>query len=268
MRVLTWNVRRATANSPVWTMLLEIAPDIALLQEVGEFPREITSRFDVKFEYAIRKTGEPQNFGTAVLVRGNIAEDIKLVSEYSWVNEEISFFSGNLVSCVVATENDTPINVISVYSPAWPVDRKRLFGIDVSSVKLDNSPDVWCTEILWSALNKTMPFTTDQWIIGGDFNNSETFDYMWKNGPHGNKEFLDRMGYLGLTECLRSHNGQLTPTFKNASNGKIIHQLDHLFVTDGLNTALERCFTKDKSTVFDESLSDHLPIIGIFKTTL
>ena len=105
-------------------------------------------------------------------------------------------------------------------------------------------------------------------LVGGDFNSSETFDYMWKNGPSGNKEVLDRMESLGLTECLKSHNGQLTPTFKNPSNGKIIHQLDHLFVTDGLNTALERCFTKDKSTVFDESLSDHLPIIGIFKTTL
>ena len=268
MRVLTWNVRRATSQSLVWEMLLDIAPDIALLQEVGGFTKKIQDQYEICFQTAIGKTGRPQKFGTPVLVKGNIVEDIKLVSEYSWVNDEISFFSGNLVGCIVSTKNDAPKNVISVYSPAWPVDKKRLFGIDVSPVKLDNNPDVWCTEILWSALTKTMPLTTNQWIIGGDFNSSETFDYMWKNGPSGNKEVLDRMESLGLTECLKSHNGQLTPTFKNPSNGKIIHQLDHLFVTGGLNTALERCFTKDKSTVFDESLSDHLPIIGIFKTTL
>ena len=40
------------------------------------------------------------------------------------------------------------------------------------------------------------------------------------------------MNALGLTECLRAHNGQLTPTFKNSRRGKIIHQLDHLFVSD------------------------------------
>ena len=86
MRVVTWNVRRATANSPVWTMLLEIAPDTALLQEVGEFPREMTLGFDVRLEYAIKKTDHPQKFGTAVLVRGQIIEELCLVSEHDWVN--------------------------------------------------------------------------------------------------------------------------------------------------------------------------------------
>ncbi len=264
MRVMTWNVRRATAESPVWTTLLEIAPDIALLQEVGGFPPEVASKFDVRFEYAIGKTGRPQKFGTAVLVRGKITGELRLVSEHDWVNREINFFSGNLVGCVAAPEGCSPKNVISVYSPAWPVDKSRLIGIDVSPVKLQNNPDVWCTEILWSGLTKTMPFSDGQWVVGGDFNSSETFDFLWAGGPHGNKEILDRMNDLGLTECLKSYNGELIPTFRNSSNGKIIHQLDHLFVTDGLSSTLEGCITGDASDVFDKSLSDHLPVIGDF----
>ena len=142
MRILTWNVCRATSQNLVWKMLLEIAPDIALLQEVGGFSKKVQDQYKIRFQTAMGKTGRPQQFGTGVLVRGNIVDGIKLVSEYSWVNEEISFFSRNLVGCVVAPENDAPKNMISVYSPAWPVDKKRLSGIDVSSVKLDNSPDV------------------------------------------------------------------------------------------------------------------------------
>ncbi len=37
---------------------------------------------------------------------------------------------------------------------------------------------------------------------------------------------------LGMTECLRFHNGRCTPTFKNPRDGEIIHQLDHLFVSE------------------------------------
>ena len=264
MRIVTWNVRRATSQSPIWSMLLEIAPDIALLQEVGEFPEEVTSQFDTRFEPATRKDGKPQKFGTAVLVQGRIVRDLRLISEYDWVNDELSFFAGNLISCIVLPDNQTPKNVISVYSPAWPVDKDRLANIDVSSVKLENNPDVWCTEILWSGLRGTMPLSDDQWIVGGDFNSSETFDYLWKGGPRGNREILERMNDLGLTECLRGYNGELIPTFRNPRNGKIIHQLDHLFISDGLSSSLERCVAGDSSRVFGESLSDHLPIIGDF----
>ena len=109
-----------------------------------------------------------------------------------------------------------------------------------------------------------MPLSDDQWIVGGDFNSSETFDYLWKGGPHGNREILERMNDLGLTECLKGYNGELIPTFRNPRNGKIIHQLDHLFISDGLRSSLERCVTGDASRVFGESLSDHLPVIGDF----
>ena len=92
MRVITWNVRRAKADDVAWEMLLDMEPDIALLQEVSIFPPTITSSFDVKFESAVGKTGKPQKFGTAVLVRGKIIDDLQLSSAYDWVNSELNFF--------------------------------------------------------------------------------------------------------------------------------------------------------------------------------
>ena len=110
------------------------------------------------------------------------------------------------------------------------------------------------------------------WIVGGDFNSSETFDKEWqiKNNisydlqSHGNKEILDRMVNLGFTECLRKYNNdKIIPTFKH-SKGEIAHQMDHLFVTERLITKLINCTVGDQTIVFDK-LSDHLPIIADFK---
>jgi len=72
------------------------------------------------------------------------------------------------------------------------------------------------------------------------------------------------MNAIGLTECLRTHNGQLTPTFKNPRRGKIIHQLDHLFVNENCKPLLEQCVTGETSRVFGDSINDHLPVIGDF----
>ena len=52
MRIVTWNVRNATAKSAAWPLLIGLSPDIALLQEVRGFSEEIEAQFDIKFEYA------------------------------------------------------------------------------------------------------------------------------------------------------------------------------------------------------------------------
>jgi len=80
-----------------------------------------------------------------------------------------------------------------------------LKGVDVSPVKLKLNPKVWPTEIIWSALKNTIS-NNEEWIVGGDYNISETFDKEWqdRNGvkfairSSGNKEILDRMYEVGL----------------------------------------------------------------------
>lgn len=267
MRVVSWNVRGANQNSLVWATLLDLKPDVALLQEVGEIPTNVMDEFEVKSERATRKTGGLQRFSTAVLVKGKIIDDLSLSSEYIWVNRELQYFKGNFVSCVAQPFGEKALNIVSVYSPAWPVDEKRLKGMDVSSVKLTFNDLVWPTEIIWSALSK-MVTAEESWIVGGDYNASETFDTFWAGGPRGNKEIIDRMYALGFKECLREHNGRLIPTFKNAQNGKILHQIDHLFVTAHIYSRLHKCAVGDQSKVFGRALSDHLPIVADFNVAV
>lgn len=263
MRVITWNMRRATETSIAWKILADINPDVALLQEVSSIPKNIKELFKngIKFNKAIGKTGKLQQFSTAIFVKGKIINELPLSSKYNWVNRELEYFAGNLVSCVVQPTGYSKLNIISVYSPAWPIDTSKYFDIDITTVKLKTNPKLWVTEILWSAL-KNANLKDTPWIVGGDLNSSETFDLTFSSG---NREILDRMEALGFSECLQKHNGKLTPTFRNPRDGKIIHQIDHLFVTNLLFSTLKNCSTGNASTIFGSSVSDHLPIIADFE---
>jgi len=84
-------------------------------------------------------------------------------------------------------------------------------GIDVSTIKLKGVKDIWPTEIIWSALKKVIA-KNEKWIVGGDYNSSETFDKEWqlKTGikmgfvSAGNKEIRDRMYDLGPNALMPS----------------------------------------------------------------
>jgi hypothetical protein len=264
MRVVVWNMRKATKASPAWEYLLELAPDLALLQEVGSVPETVGHTYQRVARRAARKTEGSQKFSTAVLAKGEVGPSIPLSSEWTWVNQELGRFAGNLVAELVTLANRSCLRALSAYSPAWPVAYGRLTGVDISQVKLLHSPDVWVTELLWAALRGHRINEGPPWLVGGDLNCSETFDDMWPHGPHGNREVLDRMGALGLTECLRHVNGDVVPTFRNPRGGKVIHQMDHLFVSGSLLERLTSCETGDADRVFKQSLSDHLPIIADF----
>tara|TARA_B100000315_G_C14461859_1_gene534087 strand:- start:121 stop:939 length:819 start_codon:yes stop_codon:yes gene_type:complete len=271
MRVITWNLHGANKESRIWDLLLELNPDIILLQEVGSMPNEIMDSFDVLSKVAIKKSGKLQRFSTAVLLKGKIIKEIELKSNHEWVDKELEFFKGNIIACSVEFQKYETFNVVSVYSPAWSVDSNRIKGIDVSQVKLTKNPEVWMSEIIWSALKYTIS-KDEQWIVGGDYNSSETFDRKYKliHGikggivSDGNKEIRDRMYDLGFKECLLEYNGKLTPTFRH-SNQQIIHQLDHLYVLEKLFSRIEKCEVGDQNKIFSNSLSDHLPIIADFK---
>lgn len=260
MRLVCWNMRRASKVSTAWDYLEELNPDVALLQEVGAIPTSLTSRYATALEAPTGRTGRAQRFHTALLVRGEIGPRIKLSSPWPWVDDELATFRGNLLAHEASVAGRR-FRVLSAYSPAWPVDPARLSGVDVSQVKLQFSSKVWVTELLWAALAHAPP--TMPWIVGGDLNSSETFDTMWKGGPHGNGEILSRMRALGLFECLRG-DGPLVPTFRNPREGYVVHQLDRLFVDRRITPALRTCTTGSHERVFGGRLSDHLPIIADF----
>jgi exonuclease III len=263
MRVVTWNCRKASAQSGVWDYLHELAPDLALLQEVYGIPKHIESRYTAVQHSPVRKNGLPQQFTTIILVRGAVGNRIGLQGPAPWVDEELQRFAGNLVGVELHPDHGPQLRVVCVYSPAWPVDKKRLVGVDMTAVRLMHNRDVWVGDLLWAALARNMPQPSDPWVIGGDFNLCETFD-AWRGGPRGNREYLDRMNQLGLIDCLRYAQGALTPTFRTLGRGTITAQIDYLFVTDMLRARLVTCDTGSRQRVFEQGLSDHLPIIADF----
>jgi exonuclease III len=272
MRIITWNVRGAKRDSPLWNELSELSPDIALLQEVGDIPGRITDSFELLSRQAISKTGNRQRFSTAVAVNGKIIEEVALSSEHDWVERELQFFRGNFISCRVQPSNHEPLTVVSVYSPAWSIERDRIRNADVSKVKTSLNPDVWGTDILWAALKNTVSHN-GLWVVGGDLNSSETYDADWQDRNNkafsirssGNAEMIARMRQLGFIECLRkSNNDNIVPTFRH-STGSIKHQIDHLYVSSDLYSMLGKIRVGDQAIIFGKSLSDHLPIIADFK---
>jgi exonuclease III len=263
MRIVSWNLRRANELSPAWKILANLNPDIALLQEVSSIPQNIKNIFTdgIKFRKTISKNGKPQQFGTAIFTKGKILDELILSSEYEWVNRELNNFRGNLLSYTVQILKYVKFNIVSVHSPAWRIITSQYKDTEVEKIKLKQNSNLWVTEILWSAL-KNANLNETNWIVGGDLNCSETFDLTFSSG---NREILDRLEELGFIECLKSYNGKLTPTFKNPRDGKVIHQIDHLFVTKSLFSKLINCTVGDESIIFGGSVSDHLPIIADFE---
>ena len=59
--------------------------------------------------------------------------------------------------------------------------------------------------------------------------------------------------------------GCLVPTFRNPHGRKLVHQIDHLYVTAPLSDHLVSCEVGSQERVFGQALSDHLPIIAEFR---
>ena len=260
--VVSWNMRRATSSSVSWDYLRELDPDIALLQEVSDFPDSVSRDYAIRFLKATGKSGKSQRFGTAILVRGEFIGEFELRSTVDWVEAELRRFSGNLITGRVRLDGVGELLLVSVYNPAWHLSRKTLDGLDTTPVRLKHNPDVWLADILWHCLLTASPTRSLPLVVGGDFNLSETFD-SWSKAPRGNREYLDRMADLGLIECLRDWNDQLVPTFRNPRGGHLMHQIDHLFVSPDLRSGLDSC-TVGTDRVLDEGISDHLPIVAQF----
>jgi endonuclease/exonuclease/phosphatase family metal-dependent hydrolase len=234
-------------------------PDIALLQEVTGLRKNIAARCSAVMLPTSGPAGERYRFSTVVLAGPGSCSSEPLRSDTGWVDDELNRFPGNLISTRVRL-GDADLRVISVHSPWWPLDRTRFAGLDTSAVKPAQSVELYLAHVLWAALPNR---TSEPWVVGGDFNLSETFDES-PNLPHGVGDWLDRMTTSAYTECLRASQGQVTPTYKNRAGGAVVHQIDHLFVSAPLAESQLECDIGSAERVFGDNLSDHLPIIATF----
>ena len=248
MRVLTWNCRRATATHELWAELRKLRPDLFLLQEVSALPPDVLGEYQVAQGVPRTRQGSEQRFRSVPGVRGTLGPEIVLRSTTSWIDVQLDHFRGNLVGRRVSLRTGETLNVVGVYSPAWPVAREAYAGVDVSTVKLPENPDVWVSDLVVAALREQPDLATDAWLIAGDFNACETFD-AWKGGSRGNRRWLDRMRALGLVDCLRLQQGALTPTFRRPGARAPHCQIDYVFTTPALTQRLTHCATGDPEVI-------------------
>ena len=265
MRVLTWNVNRASVTrSGVWERLEQENADIVLLQEVTQIPDSILRLYGGNVHSVHPKFFDGRNarFRTAVLTKWAMNRKPYLVSELDWVNRIHDERYGWILGCEVIDDAGSRFRVISVHAPAFHVPWKHLQGADVSAIKLKNNPRLWFTEILWSLLQNADITDDTNWIVGGDFNSSVKFD---EPEDRGNREIVTRLVKLGLTDCLSPGALNPVPTFQQTSK-EVTHQLDYVYVNAPLVKRLKIARVPNCGEVFDRKprVSDHLPVVCEF----
>ncbi len=211
-RVLTWNLRRASLSSPAWDYLVELDPDIAILQDFGTIPdrvleisataRDMTSAYD---------TGRKPKYFAEILAKGTISRRLDLPAPEEWIKRELDAYRDFFTARHVTLGSGIHLTAMSVYSPAFALDTPRLDDVDTSSIRLSQHTKIFGTELLWATLKAMQIQPTERVIVAGDFNSSGTFD---NPKPRGNRDIMDRLNNLRLTEVLLQSRGALTPTFR------------------------------------------------------
>ena len=263
MKVLTWNVNRASESRPeLWQMVQREDADIVLLQEVTGIPGWIRNQYQCHVISPRYFDGYKARFSSAVLSKGLINATPYLESELEWVNKIYSERYGWIVGCEITLVRGERFRVVTVHSPSFYIPRDQWTDMDASEIKLTNNPELWFTEILWELLRSVGISDDTNWIVGGDFNSSVKFD---KPKDRGNREIVGRLNTLGLTDCLSHYRGGAVPTFQHSSK-TIEHQLDYCYVNVPMLKRLRQARVPSHEDVFhrEPRLSDHLPILCEF----
>ncbi len=263
MKVLTWNVNRAgESRRGLWEFLRREQPDIVLLQEVAGIPARVLDGYHSHRVAPRYFDGRRAPFSTAILSRGALDATPYLGSELPWVERIHRERRGWIIECRSVLPSGESIRVVSVHSPAFPIPESELAGVDVAGIQLTNNPKVWFTEILWALLRSTGVSADTHWIVAGDFNSSVKFDDPY---DRGNRQIIERLNALGLTDCLSYFHSRAVPTFQH-SGKSVIHQLDYCYVSSPLLSRLARADVPGQDEVFrtQPRLSDHLPIVCEF----
>lgn len=226
LRVLTWNCRNASVNSPAWDYLLELDPDIALLQDFRTIPDRVLEAYATGPDMvSASEPGKAPQYFAEILAKGTVSRRLDLPASEEWIKRELHAYRDYFTARHVELDSGLHLTAMSVYSPAFALDTPRLENVDTSSIRLPQLNEMYGTELLWATLAQMRIRPEERFVVGGDLNSSETFDIP---KPRGNRTVMDRLHDLGLTEVLRESRGGLTPTFRTTYGGYITHQLDHM----------------------------------------
>lgn len=284
MRVMTWNMdaathcKNTTLSATKWRTLLELSPDIAMLQEVNNVPDCLTACYHVVYERGSFFGCGKATFGTALIAkRGKwtIGGEAKMESKHDWVNAVQREFPGWLVGHeIINSASGKRIHAASVHSPAspvWPIEdgcdllNNIMACVDIAPIKLDNFDQIWFTQILCSLLkgNGTGVADDADWIVAGDFNSSVLLQPKKK----GAAAIIKLINDLGLRDCIFESFGEHVPTYRAKAKkaGPASHQLDYVYVSKALFKRLTKVLVVRGARANGQKISDHFPVVCDFR---
>ena len=151
MNILTWNVNKASlSRSELCKAVRCEHADIVLLQEATRIPDWNLAHYSFNCNSMHPRFFDGRNawFQTMVLTKWAMNKRSFLTSELEWVNKIHAERYGWILGCEVVHDAGARFRVVSAHAPAFHVPWKFLEGVHLSSIKLQNNPKLWFTEIL------------------------------------------------------------------------------------------------------------------------
>ena len=206
MRIVSWNMGCATkrycsVRDEAWRLLLDLQPDVALVQEAM---LDVPAWLLKEGTLFIRPAYDGQGWGSGVLVRGAAARELPLVSPGSFI---------------VAAEVEQP-------------GRSTL----VASIHV--CPDKHLAKNMGTLGDVLQPLLAGRrFIVGGDLNSGRHFDAVYKRSTH--RTFLEKLATIRAHDCHFALHGQEIQSYWGRAVEA--YQVDHLFVDDGTGPAVRAC---------------------------
>lgn len=254
-----WSHRRRHEKAWRW-VLAELRPDVLLCQE-AVVPDWVAAEHSVVWARAYG--GGRQPWGTGIVTRlacspGRVPglDDWYSALPVSVPGKKetagIHRADGWLATACVTAPGLGDLLVASVHSPAYPIEKERLVGIDVTSVKLKANPDLWFLDVLFFFLKSKLG---SRFLVGGDFNYSRLLD-VTLGGERGNNEFFDRVANEGFVSLHRLFQDSDQRTFFHPKRAH--HQLDYLYADASVAAYTKACWVHPVT-----DYSDHAPLVAV-----
>lgn len=264
MRVVTWNMAywsHRRHHEAAWRWLLEeLRPDLLLCQE-AVVPEWVAAEHAVVWSRAY--DGGRQPWGTGIVTRlrctpcripglddwfDALPLSIPGQSEKAGIHRADGWLASARVD---VGELDLEMLVASVHSPAYPIEKGRLTGIDVTDMKLKQNPDLWLLDVVFFFLKAQLG---TRFMVGGDFNYSRLLDTTLGE-ERGNNEFFDRVATEGFVSLHRLFHDADERTFFHPKRAH--HQLDYLYADAPMAKYASGCFVHPVT-----EYSDHAPLVA------
>lgn len=242
-----------------WSLLAELAPDIALLQECrpSDLPRLappwMAGAYDVVHSIPPR-----QSAGSAVLARKSFLPAPCDRASLPGTEQRWLAFLGGYVATAQLNLSGGVLNAASVHALAGDIDHESVTDADHAAIRGPSSARGRYNDMAAAAL---LPLTrSGSFVIGGDWNVALLFDANYPSTAPASAEFFEARARANWHHALRKFSEQEVRTYLDPQSDG--YELDHLFTDQGLHEALSRCAVPGDPSL--SQLSDHAPLIADF----